>query len=45
VIQGSRERDIKRRRLRQVEGLNASPSYNPPRDCNISSIAAMFSVT
>jgi len=37
VIREGRERELKWRRLRPVGGLNASPSYNPPRDCNISS--------
>jgi len=37
VIRGGSERELKGGRLRPVGG-DTSPSYNPPRDCNISSI-------
>jgi len=39
---GGRERDLKWRRIRPVEGVKASPSYNHPRDCNISSFKGFW---
>jgi len=42
VIRGGRKIEVTRKRLRPVGGgRNASPSYDPPKDYNISSSACI----